>query len=150
MRTKLFSTAGLFCAVVFCLLLTGMSARAASGDLKLEAQLVLGSDDVKPKNGLKPVASDIEKKLKQLPLKWNHYYIMSEKNFTVAKGDTKKTDLSKQCQVSVKNLGDQRVELTLASKGQNIGNITQSLHKGQTLVVGGDADNTIVVLWQAD
>jgi hypothetical protein len=58
--------------------------------------------------------------------------------------------LSTQCQISVKNLGDQRVELTLASKGQNVGKITQSLHKGQTLVAGGDADNSIVVLRQTD
>jgi len=132
------------------LLLSGVSARAAAGDLKLEAQLILGSDDAKSKNGLKPVASDIEKKLKKLPLKWSHYYVISAKSFTVAKGDAKKAALSKQCQISVKNLGDQRVELTLASNGQNIGNITQSLHKGQTLVAGGDADNTIVVLRQAD
>jgi hypothetical protein len=139
------------CAAMLFLLLAGISARAASGNLKLEAQLVLGSNDTKPKDaGLKPVAADIEKKLKKLPLKWDHYYVVSDKKFGVGSGDTKKTSLSKECQISVKNLGDQRVELTLASKGQNVGKITQSLHKGQTLVAGGDADNSIVVLRQAD
>jgi len=141
---------GLFCMAAFFLLLTGMSARASSGDLKLEAQLILGSDDAKPAGGLKAVSSDIEKKLKQLPLKWSYYYVVSSKTFTVAKGDTKGADLSKQCQISVKNLDGKRVRLTLISAGQEIGNITQSLRKGQTLVAGGDADNSFVVLRQAD
>jgi hypothetical protein len=148
---KLFSATKIISAAMLFLLLAGVSARAASGDLKLEAQLVIGSNDTKPKDaGLKPVASDIGKKLKKLPLKWDHYYVVSDKKFSVGNGSTKKTSLSTQCQISVKNLGDQRVELTLASKGQNVGKITQSLHKGQTLVAGGDADNSIVVLRQAD
>jgi hypothetical protein len=148
---KLFSAAKIVCAAMFFLLLAGAGTHAAAGELKLEAQLVLGSNDTKPKDaGLKPVAADIEKKLKKLPLKWDHYYVVSVKKFGVGNGDTKKTSLSKQCQIFVKNLGDQRVELTLASNGQNVGKITQSLHKGQTLVAGGDADNSIVVLRQAD
>jgi hypothetical protein len=36
------------------------------------------------------------------------------------------------------------------SSGQNVGKIKQSLKKGQTLVAGGNAGNSIVVLRQAD
>jgi hypothetical protein len=148
---KLFLATRIVCAAIFFLLLAGAGTRTVAGDLKLEAQLVIGSNDSKPQvSGLKPVASDIEKKLKKLPLKWDHYYVVSEKKFSVGNGDTKKTSLSTQCQISVRNLGDQRVELTLASNGQNVGKITQSLHKGQTLVAGGDADNSIVVLRQGN
>jgi len=148
---KLFSTTRIVCAAIFFLLLAGAGTHAVAGDLKLEAQLVVGSNDSKPQvSGLKPVAPDIEKKLKKLPLKWDLYFVVSEKKISVSNGDTKKISLSTQCQISVKNLGDQRVELTLASYGHDVGKITQSLHKGQTLVAGGDGDNSIVVLRQAN
>jgi hypothetical protein len=151
MKPNWFSVTRLVCAAAMFFLLAGASARAASGDLKLEMQLVLGSNDAKPKDaGLKPVARDIEKKLKHLPLKWDHYYVVSHKKFTVAADHGRNITLSKDCQVSVKNLGGSRVELTLMNQSQTVGRITQSLHKGRTLVAGGGAENTIVVLWQAN
>jgi hypothetical protein len=139
------------CAAAILMSLAGARAYAGQGDLKLEAQLILGSNDEKPKDaGLKPVAKDIEKKLKHLPLKWEHYYVESGKKFTVASDGNKKISLSKTCVVSVKNLGQERVELTLVDQDKTVGRITQSLRKGQTLVAGAGADNSIVVLMQAD
>jgi len=139
------------CAAAIFLSLAGVSARAADGGLKLQAQLVLGSNDEKPKDsGLKPVAKDIEKKLKHLPLKWNYYYVQAAKKFNLAADGTKKVSLSKTCQISVKNLGDSKVELTLVDQDKTVGKITQSLHKGQTLVAGAGAENSIVVLQQTD
>jgi len=125
-----------------------LSARAADGDLKLEAQLVLGSNDDLKDSNLKPVAHDIEKKLKHLPLKWEHYYVEAGKKFTLAADATKKVNLSKSCQISIKNLGDSKVELTLVDQDKTVGKITQSLHKGQTLMTGAGSENTIVLLWQ--
>ena len=58
--------------------------------------------------------------------------------------------MSGECQISVINLGGERVELTLKDNGQKVGKVTQSLRKGHTLVTGGSAGNTIVVLRQAD
>lgn len=139
------------CAAAILLSFAGVGAFAAQGDLKLEAQLILGSNDEKPKDaGLKPVAKDIEKKLKHLPLKWEHYYVESGKKFTVADAGTKKVALSKTCVISVKNVGDERVELTLVDEDKTVGRITQSLRKGQTLVAGAGSNNSIVVLTQID
>jgi hypothetical protein len=136
-------------ALAIFFLLACVSAHAADGDLKLEAQLVLGSNDNPSKNSnLKPVSRDIEKKLKHLPLKWEHYYVQAGKKFNLSADAAKKVSLSKSCQISVKNLGDSKVELTLMDQDKTVGKVTQSLHKGQTLVTGAGAENTIVVLWQ--
>jgi hypothetical protein len=148
MSLKFFSATRLVCAAIFFLLFAGAGAHAADTPLKLEAQLVLGSNDA-PTNS-RPVSPPIEKKLKRLPLKWGHYFVISSQQFSVAKGEPKEVSLSGDCQISVNNLGDERVELTLKNNGQNVGRVTQSIRKGHTLVTGGSAGNTVVVLRQMD
>jgi len=148
MKTIFFPATRLLCAALFFLLFAGATARAAVGDLALEADLVSGSNDPQAKGT--PVSPQILKKLKGLPLKWDHYFIVNSQQFSVAKNESKDVSLSDACQISVKNLGGQQVQLTLMGKGQNVGKITQSLKKGQTLVAGGNAGNSIVVLRQAD
>jgi hypothetical protein len=134
-------------AVVF-LLLTGASVRAAEKELKLEALLVLGSNDPQAKGTL--VSPEIEKKLKRLPLKWGRYFVTNSQQFLLGQDGSKDVRLSRNCQISVTNLGGERVKLNLMDGGQNLGKVTQSLKKGQVLVVGGNAENMIVVLRQMD
>jgi len=148
MRTEKFSATRLICAALFLFLLAGATARAADGALALEADLVSGSND--PQAGGTPVSPQIAKKLGRLPLKWQHYFVVNSQQFSVANGESKDVSLSDACQISVKNLGGEQVQLTLMSSGQNVGKIKQSLKKGQTLVAGGNAGNNIVVLRQAD
>ncbi len=144
MSTKIFSASRLVCAVLFLLLLAGVSARAADGGLKMEAELVLGTNDL-PANGV-PVAPNIERKLKRLPLKWGSYFIISSQQFSVAKNESKAVSLGSEPQFYVANLGGEKVQVTLTGKGE----IKQSLKKGQILVVNGSAENTLIVLKQAD
>jgi hypothetical protein len=147
MNTKSFSAMKVVCAALFFLWLAGVTARAAD-DLKLEAQLVSGSNEAQA--GGTPASPQIEKKLKRLPLKWQHYFVVSVRQFSVAKDETKAVGLSDACQISVKNLGGQQVQLTLMGNGRDFGKVRQSLKKGQMLVAGGGAGNTIVVLRQMD
>jgi hypothetical protein len=140
MKIKFFSMTKLVCAAIFFLLLAGMTARA---DLKLEAQLVLGTNEAQT-NGT-PVSPQIEKKLKRLPLKWGSYFVISSQQFSLAKNETNHMVLGGS-EMIVKNLGGERVELTLIDRGK----ITQSLHKGQTLVTNVKDENSFVVLRQAD
>jgi hypothetical protein len=140
MKIKFFSMTKLVCATMFFLLLAGMSARA---DLKLEAQLILGTNEAQT-NGT-PVSPQIEKKLKRLPLKWGTYFVISSQQFSLAKNETNHMVLGGS-EMIVKNLGGERVELTLIDHGK----ITQSLHKGQTLVTNVKDENSFVVLRQAD
>ena len=148
MNAKIFSPVRLVCATLFFFLLAGVTAHAADKPLKLEAQLVLGSNEVQT-NG-KPVSAQIEKKLKHLPLKWQHYSVVNAQQFTLAKDESKDVSLSGECQISVTDLGGERVKLTLKGNGQNVGNITQTLKKGQALVAGTGTGNTIVVLRQVE
>jgi len=148
MRIKFFSATKLVCAAMFFLLLAGVSARAADKDLKLEAELVLGTNEAQT-NGT-PVSPQIEKKLKRLPLKWGSYFVINSQQFSVAKDESKNVSLSGECQISVTNLGGERVKITLIGDGQIIGKITQSLKKGQALVAGGIVGQTFVVLRQID
>jgi hypothetical protein len=137
----------LVCAALFFLLLAGVTTQAAESLLKLEAQLVVGSNDPHSTNGV-PVSVQVAKKLARLPLKWSYYYVISSQQFSVAKDESKKVSLSSECQISVKNLGGENVQLTLM--GNISGKIKQTLPKGHTIVAGGNAGNNIVVLRQAD
>ncbi len=143
----------LFIGMVLTLLMSASAAAlAADVELNLEAQLVWGSNDKPTDTSLKPVAPAILKKLQGLPFKWEHYYVMSLKTFSVG-SEPKQVALSKDCEIAVKNLGGERVELSLIGKGKPVGKITQSLQGGHTLVTGGNAENLtgwFIVLRQAD
>jgi hypothetical protein len=140
---KSFTTTRLVCAALFFLLLAGVTAHAAEADLKLEAQLILCSNDPQPQG--RPVAPEIEKKLKRLPLKWQHYSVVSVQQFSVAKDESKPLVLGGS-EIAVKNLGRERVELTLVGHGK----ITQSLRKGQTLVTNSNDESSLIVLRQVN
>jgi hypothetical protein len=143
MNTKFNSTTRLVCAALFFFLLAGTSAHAADKTLKLEAQLILCSNDA-PTNG-QPVAPEIGKKLKRLPLKWEHYSVVSTQTFTVAKDEIKPLMLGKT-ELAVKNLGGERVEMTVVGQGR----ITQSLQKGRTLITNSNDDACLIVVRQMD
>ena len=126
------------------------SSRAA--DLKLEAQLLWGTDDTKPPAGRnwKPADPAITRKI---PLRWKHYFEVSRTNFVVKPGETRKQPMSDKCQVEVKNLDNANLEVTLIGKGKEVMNRKQELPRGEILVLGGNAPNDtawLVILRQAD
>ena len=141
MNTKFFHLTRLVCVAMFFLCLAGTTARA---DLKLEAELVLGTNEAQ--TNATPVSPSIEKKLKRLPLKWGTYFVIDSLQFSVRKDESITISLSNEPQFYVANLGDEKVEVTLTGKGQ----IKQSLKKGQILVVNGSAENTLIVLRQME
>jgi hypothetical protein len=143
MNMKLFSATKLVCAVMFFFLCASVTASAEEKDLKLEVQLVLGTNE--PQTNATPVAPSIEKKLKRLPLKWGSYFVVSSQKFSLAKNATNHLTLGSS-EMIVKNLGGEKVELTMIDRGK----ITQSLHKDQTLVTNVRDPNSFVVLRQKD
>ncbi|HEU0038222.1 MAG TPA: hypothetical protein VFR76_03005 [Verrucomicrobiae bacterium] len=140
------------CPVVFLLCATAMAAGA--GEIKLEAQLIWGTtNSVSPNPNHKAAQKDVERKLKEQPFKWKHYFEVNRVTLTVPDGELKGVPVSKSCSIQVKNLGRQKVEVTLIGKGKEAGKITQALPKGELLVVGGNAENAtawFVVLKQAE
>ena len=151
---KMSAVTKLFGATLACLLLLSISVRAADADLKLEAQLIWGSNDVPARNCTNNlVGPNLEKKLKHLPFRWQHYYVVNTQVFNVSPAETANVKMSDDCEIVVKNIGDERVELSLIGKGKPVGKISQSLRKGQTLVTGGNAENLtgwFIVLRQSD
>ncbi len=124
MRMNLFFATRLVCVVIIGLMFAGMTARAGEKDLKLEVQLVLGTNEAQ--TNATPVSPGIEKKLKRLPLKWGSYFVVSAEKFSLAKNATNQMTLGGS-EMIVKNLGGEKVELTMIDRGK----ITQSLKKAR-------------------
>src|SRR5450759_1545007 len=153
MRTALAPVTRLvwICALALLLGAAGTKSLAADADLKLEAQLVIGTNDAKPPDSskYKPVDADVAKKLKSLPLKWSNYFVVSSKKFSIPKGE-EKTEKLGDCDVKVKNLGQSQVVITISGKKGTIGTTTGELSKGQLFVTGANETNLFVVLKQVD
>ena len=127
-------------------------ANASAGDMKLQATLVWGTnDDKSPDPSHKPVDAEIAKKLKAF--KWSHYFEICSKEVSVVRNGEARVPMSKDCEITVKNLGKGQVEVTLVGKGKVVGTIKQKLPKGETLVTGGNATNStgwFIVIKQVD
>jgi hypothetical protein len=137
--------------ILTCLAALGVSEGRAT-DLKLEAQLLWGTDDTKPPPGKnwKPADPAVTKKI---PLKWKNYFEVNRKSFVAKAGETRKEPMSDKCQIEVKNLDNSNVEVTLFGKGREVMNRKQALPKGEILVLGGNAPNDtawLVILRQAE
>jgi hypothetical protein len=144
MRAKLFRTTGLlwFSTALVFLACAGMRAQAA--DMKFQASLLWGTDDSKPPEGkaYKPVDQEIRPKLKDLPLKWAHWFQVNRVDFAVPPGATKEVLISEKCQLIVKRLAGSELEVSLVGKGKEVVKRKQSLPKEEMLFLGGNAPNS--------
>ena len=154
MHTPLISVKWLLRAAASALLLAVAVPAARAADLKLEAQLIWGTNDRKsPDPKHKPVEADVANKLKNLPFKWSSYFEVNRKQFAVTLTEAQRVRMSDECEIAVKQVGDGQVELILFGKGKHVGKINQRLPKGELLVMGGNAPNFtawFVVLKQAN
>jgi len=145
----------LFVTAIFCLafLVVPYSARSASGDMKLEIQLIWGTNDSKsPDEKHTEVEPEVRKRLENLPLKWSHYFLVKSKKLELGASETKKESLSDKCAVEVKNLGSS-IEVSLFGHGERLVKRTQAFPKHEILVLGGNAPNStswLVVLKRID
>ena len=136
------------------LLALGPLRTVAAPPLKLEAQLVWGTNDkVSPDPKHKPVEPAVKRKLKDLPLRWANYFEVNRQDFEVPPDGVKKVSLSKQCAIEVKNLGHSKIEVSHFGKGEHTLKRMQKLPKGETFLLGGNAPNAtswIVILKRVD
>ena len=141
MTSKLKSTAILTRIAVGLFLLTWAGVYAQSAALKFQVQLVWATDDAKPPAGkdYKPVEPAVRKQIKAL--KWKNYFEVRHIDFTVTPGSTKKVAISEKCELDVKDLGNNNVEVVLVGKGKEVARVKQALPKGHILVPAGDAPN---------
>jgi hypothetical protein len=140
--------------VAVALLCPIASVRAAdTGDMTIEAQLIWGTNDSKPDSTLKPADPKLAAKLKGSPFKWDHYFEMNRQVFKLKLNQEKTVTMSRNCVISVTNLGGDQLKFKLFGKGVLANTTQQALPKGQLLITGGDAENStawFVVLRQVD
>jgi hypothetical protein len=142
MNTKLISGSRLLGTAIAALFLLGATPLTHAGELKLEAQLIWGTNDKKsPDPNHKPVEPDIEKRLKSLPFKWSNYFEVNRKRFKLPPGESRRERMSEDCEMIVKQVGNDQLEVTLLGKGKQVGKITQALPKKELLLLGGNAPN---------
>ena len=144
MSAKLMRATGLLWCSTIAVLLAGGEMRAQAADSKLQVFLLWGTDDSKPPEGkhYKAVEEDVLQKLKDLPLKWTHWFEVNQVGFTVLQGATKEVPISEKCRIRVKRLGHSEMELTLIGKGKEVVKRRQALPRGEMLVLGGNAPNS--------
>lgn len=130
-------------SILACLLacLLSNTVFAQSQDIKLEAQLIWGTNDPKsPDPQHKVVQDEVKKRLTQLPLKFTNFFMIDKKSFALPQGEVQKVELGK-CRLDVKKAADNQVEVSLYGKGEKVVKRTQPLPKGEMLVLGGNAPN---------
>jgi hypothetical protein len=127
---------------------------ATARDSKFDAYLVWATNGDKPSGSdLKPVNTEVRKKLKELPLKWVNFFEVNRVTISVPKGGSEKSRLSDKCQLEVTSVKGDFVEVSLIGKGEPVLKRTQPLPRGEMLVLGGNApDETgwLVVLKRVD
>jgi hypothetical protein len=122
--------------------LSALTARAESGDMKIEAQLIWATNDKEDPNPKhKPVAPEIREKLKALPLKWANYFEVNKVAVEIPKGETRRAKLSDKCEVEIKNIDGTQIQVALIGKGDPVWKRIQSLPKDEILILGGNAPN---------
>lgn len=149
---------GLICAtllVVSAVLFPVGVVRAASDakTLDIEVQLVWGTNATNVPPKLRLVGPKMSARLMNSPFKWSRYYEVNRQTNKVKFNQTTGFTMSKNCQINVTNLGDSQIKLDVIGKGKLVNTVTQSLPKGELLVVGGNAENStawFVILRQAE
>ena len=142
MRSKLSSATVCFWASVVSAFIAAGGLGAPPAVLRFQVQLVWGTnDDRSPDPKHKPVETDVQAKLNDLPLKFTHYFEVNRKSLEVAAQGIGKVPLSEKCELEVKSLGGSKLEVSLFGKGKEVVKRTQALPKGEMLVLGGNAPN---------
>lgn len=133
--------ASLLSAFVF---LTAGAFSVVAGDAKFEAQLIWATNDKECKDPkLKPIEPEVRRKLNELPLKWENYFEVNRRQFSVVEAGTNSVVMSEKCTVELKRLGNSKVEVILhGQKASVCAKRTQPLPKGEMLVLGGNAPNS--------
>jgi hypothetical protein len=131
----------LLCSLVFA------SAQQSSKLLKIEAQLVWGTNDGKsPDPKHKPVDADVRKKFENIPFKYTNYFEVNRQTLEVPVGGSQRKPMSKKCEIEIKDLGNDKIEVANFSQkdGQNkeLGRGSHPLPKHEILILGGNAPNS--------
>src|SRR3954471_8482176 len=122
MRAKLGTAGTLLWISTMLIFGAGGAAKASAAEIKLQTQLVWGTDDAKPPEGkdYKLVEPSVQQKLNELPLKWKNYFEVRRTNFSVMPTVAKKVPLSDKCELDVLSQNSDVMEVALIGKGKEV------------------------------
>ena|SRR5258708_4441913 len=115
---------------------------AAPEELAVQARLVWGSNDQKPKE---PSYKEVDPKLAEIlrkVLKWKNYYECSRTNMNVGLNQTKKIRVSAKCELELTYLGQSRAQTKLLGKGEVVDQRTQQISYEPLILGGPDKNDT--------
>jgi hypothetical protein len=113
-----------------------------ASDMHLEVLLIWGTDEGKPadKPKLKELDPELVKKLRKA-YRWKNYFEVDRKTTVVAAKSASSLQMSERCSLEIKNLGEDRLEVKLIGQGKPVSRSVESVPKGHTMVIGGEARN---------
>lgn len=126
------------------------ATQAAEG-IKLSARLVWGTNRDKPSDDkLKAMSPDLKAKFVNI-FKWKDYYEISKKTFTFPKHEGKKTRMSPKCEIVMKLLDKDTLQVQVIGEDQLQRTVKHPLNpilkKGDLFVVGGDDKDSYGDAW---
>src|ERR1043166_7768521 len=113
-------------------------------EMKFKAVLIWGTDGEKPKDEetlegeqLKDVDDACKNKLKKI-FKWQNYYAVQEKNFSLKPGEKKRIQVSKKCEIEVEQKENEGVAVELIGKGKSVKKVKHAMPLTDWLILGGN------------
>jgi hypothetical protein len=132
-----------FSAVLVCVgLVLSRPAVAGTPEMTVQAVLVWGTNGEKPPNkNLKELEPELARKLSKVPYKWKNYFEVNRTLATVPANASRRVPMSEHCELDIKNLGDDRIEVKLTGRGKLVSRNVEPLPMGHTMVLSGDDKN---------
>jgi len=114
------------------------AAAAGAADLRLEAQLVWGTNDEKGGPNCKPVDAGLAAKLHGT-FKWKSYFEITNQVASIPVNKTRDLKMSDHCTLRIKNLGGSRVEINCIGEGKEVNKGSYNLTPPKWVVLGGNS-----------
>lgn len=129
---------------------TNLVADGNGSEIKLNAQLIWGTNDPKPKDGkCHEVDAVLREKLGRI-FKWKNYFEVKAEGFSVKPSEARHLRMSKTCELELRVVDDFTLEVKLFGEGKLTKTIRQSiqaLRQGELSVLAGDSKDRYGDAW---
>ena len=140
MKYSLLSLSKLLWVAVLLGAISFVQTSALSADKaprKLKVQLVWATNTEQSPEKAHKELNETDAKALSKHFKWKNYFLVSNKEITTGP----KTKMSSECELQIKEAAGSSLEVELWGKGKSVLKKTQKFTKGETLTIGGDAEN---------
>ena len=131
------------------LIVLGMSLPALAANIKIEAQLIWGTNDdrdYQKDKGHKRVDEVTTGRLRNL-FKWKNYWEVNNIVTNIPSRGTVALKMSEPCTIKVTELEGPKIELELIGKGKPVTRAVKSLVKGELTTIGSEDKNNPDCAW---